>query len=93
MRVVTIPTEQTFLVELFKLVQEEGVILQTIEGQQFVLLSLAGWQGFDVGAEADFEQEVKATSEHKELMTFLATRLNKGKRISLTEVKKRLGLS
>jgi hypothetical protein len=36
MRVVTVPEEQKFLIDLLKNVREEGVILQTTDGQQFV---------------------------------------------------------
>ncbi len=73
-------------------VQKEGLILQTTTGQQFVLLSLEDWQGFEVGDSDDFEQEVKATSENKALLAFLAERRSNGKRVPLTDVKKQLGL-
>lgn len=33
MRVITVPEEQKFLVELLEFVKEEGLILQTIDGQ------------------------------------------------------------
>ena len=41
MKVVTVPAEQKFLFDLLMKVQEEGLILQTADGQQFVLLSPA----------------------------------------------------
>jgi hypothetical protein len=93
MRVVTVPEEQKFLIELLENVRDEGVILKTTNGKQFVLLVLEDWQGFDVGDSDDFEQEVKATSENQALMAFLAERRSQGKRISLADVKKQLGLS
>lgn len=93
MKVVTVPTEQKFLVDLLMQVEEDGLILQTTDGQQFVLLSLEEWHGFEVGDSDDFEQEVKATSENKGLMAFLAERRSNGKRVSMAEVKKELGLS
>lgn len=93
MKVVTIPVEQKFLFDLLMQVQEEGLILQTTDGQQFVVLSLEDWQGFEVGDSDDFEQEVKATSENKALLTFLTERRSHGKRVPLTDVKKQLGLS
>ena len=92
MKIITIPPEQSFLIDLLKQAQENGAILQTTEGQQFVLLSLADWQGFDVGEANDFEQEVKATSENKALMALLANRRNDQKRIPLADVKEQLGL-
>ncbi|WP_226592412.1 hypothetical protein [Microseira wollei] len=85
--------EQKFLLELLAMVKEEGLILQTTDGQQFILLSLEDWQGFDVGDSDDFEQEVSVTSENQELMAFLAKRRSNGKRVSMADVKKQLGLS
>jgi len=70
-----------------------GIILQTKTGQQFVLLSLEGWQGFDVGDSEDFEEEVKATSENKALMAFLAERKQDENHILMKDVKALLGLS
>ena len=93
MKVVTVPAEQKYLFDLLIEAEEEGLILQTADGQQFVLLSLEEWQGFDVGDSDDFEEEVKVTSENKALMEFLTKRQRNGKRTSLADVKKELGLS
>ena len=49
MRVVTVSAQEKFLFELLMTIQEEAVILETTDGQQFVVLSLEEWQGFDVG--------------------------------------------
>jgi hypothetical protein len=92
MRVVTVSPEQKNLVELLKIVKEEGLILETTDGQQFVLFSLEDWQGFDVGDSEDFEQEVKKTSENKALMALLAERRSDEQRVSIAEVKKQLRL-
>jgi hypothetical protein len=93
MRMVTVPTEQKFLSDLLMEIQEEGLILQTADGQQFVLLSLEGWRGFDVGDSDDFEHEVKATAANKALMTFLAERRSSEKRIPMADVKRQLGIN
>jgi len=93
MRVVTVPAKEKFLFDLLKAVQDEKVILQTTEGQQFVLLSLEGWKGFDVGGSENFKREVKVTAENKELIAFLETRRSNGKRIPMEDVKRQLGLS
>lgn len=93
MKVVTVPTEQEFLFDLLMKVEEEGLILQTNNGQQFVLLSLVDWQGFDVGDSDDFEEEVRATSENKALMAFLTERKSDGERVPMKDVKELLGLN
>jgi hypothetical protein len=92
MRVVTISVQEKFLFDLLMKVREEGLILQTTDGQQFVLLSLEGWQGFYVGDSDEFAKEVKATAENKELMAFLAARQSNAKGIPMEDVKKQLGL-
>lgn len=92
MRIVTVPPEQEFLLNLLMKVKEDAIILQTSSGQQFVLLSLEGWQGFDVGDSEDFAEEVRATSENKALMAFLAERKQGKKHISMEDVKALLEL-
>lgn len=72
--------------------KEDAIILQTSSGQQFVLLSLEGWQGFDVGDSEDFAEEVRATSENKAFMAFLAERKQGKKHISMEDVKALLEL-
>lgn len=62
------------------MVPDEGIILQTTDGKQFIVFSLAAWHGFDVGDGDDFEQEVQQTSENTQLLTFLAERKNAGQR-------------
>lgn len=92
MKVVTVPTEQKFLSDLLMNVKEDGLILQTNSGQQFVLLSLEEWQGFDVGNSDDFAEEVRTTAENKALMALLAQRKRNGERVPINKVKERLGL-
>ena len=54
--------------------------------------SFDDWVGFDIGDHDDFEQEIIATSEHTELMTFLANRRTHGKPMSIADVIEELGL-
>ena len=92
MKVITVSPQETFLHHLLTTVLHDGLILQTTEGQRFVLFSLEGWEGFDVGESEDFEQEVEVTGQNTELMAFLAERRSHGKRIPLDKVKEELGL-
>jgi len=93
MKVVTVTIKEKFLFDLLMSIQTEGLILQTTEGKQFALLSLEEWQGFEIGDSDDFEQEVQATMDNQELLTFLAARRSGGPRVPLAEVKKQLGLN
>lgn len=91
MKVVTVPVEETAVNDLLKSAGRGGLILQSAEGQQFVLVSLDKWAGFEVG-KGNFEQEVTLTRQNQELMEFLAGRRSQDKRIPLAEVREQLGL-
>ena len=93
MKVITVPPEEKFLFDLLAKAREEGIIIQTRDGEQFVLWFLEGWEAFDVGDSGDFREEVEATAKNKELAEYLAARRSKGKRIPLADVKEQLGLS
>lgn len=92
MKVITIPEEQEFLLNLLLKVQEENLILQTPNGNQFVLLSLEDWKSFDIGNDDNFEKEVKITSENNELIHFLKEKRKNKNRIPIQDVKQKLGL-
>jgi hypothetical protein len=92
MKVITVPTEDTFFDHLLTIGVDDGLILQTTDGHRFLLWSLENWEGFDVGEYDDFGQEVEATVRNTELMTVLAERRSDGKRIPLETLKAELGL-
>ncbi len=73
--------------------EEEELILQTPDGQKFVIFSLQGWQGFEVGDGDDFAEEVKATASNQALREFLAARRSQGKGVPMADVKKQLELN
>lgn len=94
MKVITVPQGERFLFGLLTKAREEGIIIQTQDGEQFVLWLLEGWESFDVGDSSDFREEVEATAGNEELAEYLAARRrSRGKRIPLAGVKERLGLS
>lgn len=92
MKVITVSPKEKFLHHLLTIVSDDGLILQTTEGQRFMVCSLEGWEGFDVGESDDFEQEVELTGQNTELMAFLAERQSHGRRIPLEKVKEELDL-
>jgi hypothetical protein len=91
MKVVTVPAEETAVNKLLKSAGQGGLILQSAEGRQFVLVSMDKWAGFEVGR-GNFEQEAALTGENQELIEFLARRRGQGPRIPLAEVREQLGL-
>lgn len=93
MKTATIPARAKTLNSLLKRARRNSLILQSADGQRFVLTSIENWEGFDVGAEGDFAQEVKLTAQNKKLMKFLAERRSHAKRIPLAKVKEQLGLN
>ena len=92
MRTITIPTRAKAINDLLKKARRKSVVLETADGQRYVLTH---WQGFDVGNSEDFGEEVKRTAHNKRLMKFLAERRKnaKGKKQSLEQVEKELGLA
>ncbi len=95
MKPVTISSRAKALNSLLKKARRRKVILESADGEQFVLASLSQWQGFDVGASEDFAVEVKRTARNKKLAKLMAERRTKDKgkpRHSLEKIKKELGL-
>lgn len=92
MKVINIPAEEKLLAELLEQAREEALILQTTDGRWFVLSAIGRWEGFDVGSDEDFEQEVARTSENHQLLKLLRERRRGGPSISLADVERELGL-
>jgi hypothetical protein len=92
MKVITVPADATFFYQLLMSNMGDDLILQTPDGRRFMLSSLEGWEGFDVGNGNDFAREVAATGQHPEVLTVLAERRRHGKRVPLDALKTELGL-
>jgi hypothetical protein len=67
------------LPQLLQLAGEDDVILETLEGRQFVLAEID-----------DFAAEIAAVVKNKALMTLLAERSKETKTVPLSEVRARL---
>ena len=95
MKTITIPPRAKAINNLLKKARRRSVVLETADGQRYVLTAVSNWEGFDVGNSEDFGEEVKRTVQNKRLMKFLAERrkTSKGKSKSLEEVEKDLGLA
>lgn len=90
-----IPRQEKTLNELFKQARRRNVILESADGQRFVLAAISNWQGFDVGDSDDFAEEVKRTAQNKELAKFMAERRKRSKgkpTYTADEVRKQLGV-
>jgi hypothetical protein len=86
MRTITVPTGAKTLNDLLKQARHEEIVLESADGQRFVLASIQSWEGFDVGEDDDI-------TKNERLMNYLASRRSGGKRIPLAEVRSQLGLS
>ncbi len=86
MRAITVPTRAKALNDLLRKARHKEVVLESADGERFVLASIQGWEGFEVGADDDI-------TKNRKLMSHLAGRRRGGKRIPLAEVKAQLGLS
>ena len=92
MKTVIVSSRSKTLYALLKQARKNGLILQSPEGEHFVLAPIGDWQAFKVGESDDFAKEVKATSQNKELIKFLKERRTHGKRIPIKRVREQLGL-
>jgi hypothetical protein len=96
MKTIIVSPRSKTLHALLRKARREGLIPQFPEGEQFMLSPLGGWRAFYVGDSEDFAEEVKATSQNKELMKFLAERAKKSgnsKRTPIEKVREELGLN
>ncbi|MDZ7361857.1 MAG: hypothetical protein ONB46_14190 [candidate division KSB1 bacterium] len=93
MKTLTVPAKEKTLNDVLKKARRNGLILQSANGQRFVLISIENWEGFNVRAGNDFAKEAKLTAQNKKLMKFLAERRSHAKRIPLAKVKEQLDLS
>lgn len=93
MKTITVPAREKTLNAVLKKARRNRLILQSANGQRFVLISIENGEGFNVSAGNDFAQEVKLTTQNKKLMKFLAERRRHVKRIPLAKVKEQLGLN
>ena len=92
MKTFTVPARAKTLNALLKKARRRSVILESADGQRFVLASINDWEGFEVGHSRNFAEEVKRTGQNKKLLTVLAARRSGDKGIPLKEVKRRLAI-
>jgi hypothetical protein len=71
--------------DLLAKARRRAVILETAQGERFVLASIAGWGAYDLGPDED-------VTKNKQLMKELSTRRSGGKPIPLAQIKAELGL-
>lgn len=95
MKTITISPRAKTINDLLKKARRRSVILETADGQRFVLTAVSNWEGFDVGNSEDFGEEAKRTVQNKRLMRFLVERRKtaEGKSKSLEEIEKELGVA
>ncbi|HAO19172.1 MAG: hypothetical protein BWK80_37300 [Desulfobacteraceae bacterium IS3] len=86
MKIISVPTRAKTLNDLLKKALLEEIIMESANGQRFILASIQGWEGFEVGEDDDI-------TKNKKLMKHLASRRSNAETIPLSEVRSRLGLS
>jgi hypothetical protein len=105
MKPITISRRFRFINQLLQQAREHNLILQSADGEQFVLAKIADTQGisadvnidaqvFTIGDGDDFEEEIALTRQNTALMRFLDERaapVKPGSGTSLEEIRRRLG--
>ena len=95
MKPITVPPHSKTVNDLLKKARQRDVLLESADGEHFVLARVTDLQSFVVGDSDDFAEEVAATRHNKRLMKFLderATESKGQKRLPIAEVRRRLGL-
>jgi len=95
MKTVIVSARSKTLNELLKMARRTDLILQSVDGTQFVLARVRDSLAFYVGNSDDFDTEIAATRKNRKLMKFLNKRVTKakaGRGIPLAEVRRQLGL-
>ncbi len=90
MKTVTVSPRSKAIHSLLKKASPGGLILESLDGDRYVLAPLKGWVGFNVGDSEDFGKEALLTARNKKLMKHLTDRRQSGRRIPLEEVRKQL---
>lgn len=94
MKTITVSPQAMPVHELLRQARGNGVILESPEGERFILTPIGAWVGFDVGDSDDFDRETQNTVANKELMGVLAKRKARrsGRYLSTEEARCELGL-
>ena len=90
MKTVTVSPRSKAVYNLLKKASRSGLILESPEGNRYVLTPLKNWVGYEVGDSKDFAKEARMTVRNKKLMKHLAERRRRGRRITLEEARKDL---
>ena len=83
MKTVTVSSRSRFLNELLGQASVEEIVLESSDGQRFVLAPLGNWEGFEIGKDGDIVK-------NKALMDLLSKRRTSSKRMSLEAVEDEL---
>lgn len=84
--IITVPPRAKTLNDLLRQARHKEIVLESADGERFVLASVQKWEGFEIGEDDDI-------TNNTNLMNRLASRRSGDKRIPLAEVKAQLGLS
>lgn len=81
MRTIDVPKRSQALNDVLRQARLENLILRTADGAEFVLAEID-----------DFDREIAVTRKNKALMRFLDARARDSKRVTVDQVRRRLGL-
>ncbi len=85
MKTTRVSSRAKTLNDLLAKARRRAVILETAQGERFVLASIEGWEAYALDSDEDI-------TKNKQLMKQLEGRRSGGKPIALAELKRELGL-
>ena len=81
MKTIKVTENSLNLEAILNLASKENILLETLEGREFVLAEIE-----------NFDREVELTRQNQELMNFLDERSREQKTLTLNQVRQQLGL-
>ncbi len=81
MKTIKVTENSLNLEAILNLASKENILLETLEGREFVLAEIK-----------NFDREVELTRQNQELMNFLDERSREQKTLTLNQVRQQLGL-
>ena len=81
MKMIKVTENSLNLEAILNLASKENILLETLEGREFVLAEIK-----------NFDREVELTRQNQELMNFLDERSREQKTLTLNQVRQQLGL-
>lgn len=95
MKTITVSETTQSVHDLLMLAQKSDLLLQAVDGTQYVLMNVSDAESFYIGESDELSDEIEIARSNEAMMKFLDERSERakvGKGMSLSETRRQLGL-